>query len=400
MKQKLLHLFMVGYGVLFCFLSFACKKSPVVTLTVWGPQEEQAVLEKLVETFKSEHSGKEFDITLEICGENDAKQKVLENATNAADVFGFANDQLKDLVEAGVLHEINRASDLRYLRDTISQLAMDSATLNGKVYGYPETADNGYFLYYDSSILSADDVTDLDTMISVALARGKKIFMDVSNGWYIASFFLGNNGTLSIAKDGTAICDFNNESGLLAAQGIQAFINSGAFITGDDSVMQEGIARREIIAAVSGTWNAEIVKASLGQAYAATKLPQFTLGNGQKKQMASFGGTKILGINANSPFLAEACDLALWLINEQNQMKRFEIRSIGPSNVIASRSEAVRKNIALSALAYQSQFAYSQKNVPGSYWTPAEEFGELLESGEVENLQDALDEMVRKIVGE
>ena len=63
--------------------------------------------------------------------------------------------------------------------------------MDGKLYAFPMTADNGYFMYYDSSVFSAEDVKSLDKMLEVAGTAGKKVFMDLSNGWYIASFFLG-----------------------------------------------------------------------------------------------------------------------------------------------------------------------------------------------------------------
>lgn len=70
------------------------------------------------------------------------------------------------------------------------------------LYGYPMTADNGYFLYYDKSVLSEEDVQTLDGILAKANEAGKKVFMDVSNGWYIASFFLGAGCTLGLDENG------------------------------------------------------------------------------------------------------------------------------------------------------------------------------------------------------
>ena len=50
------------------------------------------------------------------------------------------------------------------------------------------------------------------------------MFMDVSNGWYIASFFLGAGGTLSVV-DGVQVCDFNNEKGLAAGEAIKGIFS-------------------------------------------------------------------------------------------------------------------------------------------------------------------------------
>ena len=354
-------------------------------------------MQEMTESFKAQYPDKTFDIQLGVVSEADAISKYSEDPAAAADVFAFANDQLRDLVAQGALYEVERADDLAYINSEISALAIDSATLEGAIYGYPETADNGYFLYYDSSVFTADDVKSLTAMMEVADAAGKKIFMDVSNGWYIASFFLGNGGTLSLDADGKQLCDFNNANGLATAQGIQAFVDSAVFMTGDDSVLLAGIQDGSIAAGVSGTWNAAAVSEALGDNYAATKLPTFKTGDGKDVQMASFGGTKVLGVNSQTAHPAEAMDLAMWLISEENQVKRFEAREIGPSNIKAAESEAVKANVALAALAEQSKYAFSQKDVTGSYWSPAEALGTELETHTTADLQGLLDTMVEQI---
>ncbi|MBR5969924.1 MAG: extracellular solute-binding protein [Lachnospiraceae bacterium] len=369
----------------------------VIALKVWGPQEEQELLQEMTESFKAQYPDKNFAIELGVVGENDARTRYSEDPAAAADVFAFANDQLRDFVNAGGLYEVERPDDLAYINSEINGLAIDSATLDGAIWAYPETADNGYFLYYDSSVFDAADVDDLDSMLAKADAAGKKVFMDVSNGWYIASFFIGNGGTLALSESGAQVCDFNNEKGLAAAQGIQTFVESPAFLTGDDSVLIAGIQDGSIAAGVSGTWNAEAISEALGENYAATKLPKFTTGDGSKVQMASFGGTKLIGVNSQSAHPAEAMDLAMWLTNEENQVRRFEVRQIGPANIKAASSDAVKANIALAALAEQSMYAVSQKDVGGNYWTPAEAFGTALESGEAGDLQQLLDDMVEQI---
>ena len=43
------------------------------------------------------------------------------------------------------------------------------------------TADNGYFLYYDKSYFTEDDVKTMDRILEVAEAAGKRVL----NGTYI-----------------------------------------------------------------------------------------------------------------------------------------------------------------------------------------------------------------------
>ena len=371
------------------------EEKTVVTLKVWASQEDQEMTKGMIDEFIAANPDKEWNISLAVVGEPDAKTKYLEDPAAAADVFSFANDQLRDLVAAGGLYKVTRNADDVKARN--GEGAVGAATLDGQLYAYPMTADNGYFMYYDSSVFTAEDVQTLDGMLAAAEAAGKKVFMDVSNGWYIASFFLGNGGTLGIDANGNQTCDFNNANGLATAEAIKAFTAHPAFITGDDTVLTAGIQDGTIAAGVSGTWNADSISTSLGANYAATKLPTFTVA-GAQVQMSSFGGYKQIGVNSQTQFPVEAMDLANWLTNEANQVKRFETRALGPSNVKAAASDAVKANVALAALSLQSQFAVSQNDVLGSYWGPAEAFGTTMEAKDYStDLQTLLDTMVAQI---
>ena len=366
-----------------------------VTLKVWAVQDDQDMTKAMIDEFIAANPDKTWDITLAVVGEPDAKTKYLEDPAAAADVFAFANDQLRDLVAAGALYKVTRNAEDVIARN--GEGAVGAATLDGQLYAYPMTADNGYFMYYDKSVFTEEDVQTLDGMLAAAEAAGKKVFMDVSNGWYIASFFLGNGGTLAIDANGNQTCDFNNANGLATAEAIKAFTAHPAFITGDDTVLTAGIQDGTIAAGVSGTWNADAISTSLGENYAATKLPTFTVG-GEQVQMSSFGGYKQIGVNSQTAFPVEAMDLADWLTNEANQVKRFETRALGPSNVNAAASEAVKANVALAALSLQSQFAVSQNDVLGAYWTPSEAFGTTMEAKDYSiDLQTLLDTMVAQI---
>ncbi|MEG2935886.1 MAG: extracellular solute-binding protein, partial [Clostridium sp.] len=342
-----------------------------VALKVWGSQEDQALIGELVESFKAANPDKEYTIELGVVGEPDAKTKYLEDPAAAADVFAFANDQLYDLVGAGGLYEVTRNKEAIIAENLPG--SVDAATKDGKLYGYPMTADNGYFLYYDKSVISEEDAKTLDGILAAADKAGKKMFMDVSNGWYIASFFLGAGGKLGIDSNGKQTCDFNNDMGVKVGEAIKAFTASSAFLTGDDSVLTGGFGDN-IVAGVSGTWTADAIKEKLGDNFAATKLPTFTV-DGKQVQMGSFAGYKLVGVNSQTKNPVEAMNLAEWLTNEDSQALRFEKRAMGPSNVKVSESAAVKANIPLAALALQEQYATSQKEVLGAYWTPAEAFG-------------------------
>ena len=397
MKKLLVSMLMI----LMAFSLVACKaEEPVaevkdVTLKVWGSQEDQEMLTGMIEEFKAANPGTNWTIELGVVGEPDARTKYLEDPEAAADVFAFPNDQVMDLVNAGALYEVTINKDAIVAANI--QSAVDSATVDGKLYGYPMTADNGYFMYYDKSVFSEEDVKSLDKMLEVAQAAGKSVFMDVSNGWYIASFFIGAGNKFEMV-DGKQVLDFNNETGVKVGEAIKAFTAHPAFLTGDDNVLKAGLGTT-IAAGVSGTWNAGDISTILGANYGATKLPEFTLG-GVATQMGSFAGFKLMGVNSLTMYPEEAMALAEFLTNEANQVKRFETRKLGPANKNAAQNEAVLADVALSALAQQAPHSMSQNSVAGTYWGPAEAFGLALENKDYTmSIQEMLDALVSQAAG-
>ena len=326
-------------------------------------------------------------------GEADAQARYLEDPAAAADVFSYPDDQIITLVKADALYEVTRNRDQIIAENSAG--AINAATYDGVLYGYPMTADNGYFLYYDKSVLTEEDVQTLDGILAAAEKAGKKFNMDVANGWYLASFFLGNGCQLTLDADGKQICDFNNEKGLAAAEAIKALCDHPAFLAGGQDLLQGSIGDT-ICAGICGTWISSAVKEKLGDNYAACKLPTFTCG-GEQVQMGSFLGCKILGVNTQTAHPVEAMELAEYLTNEQSQLRRFEALGYGPSNVNVAASEAVASEPALAALAAQSAYAISQ-HVLGGYWTPAGAFGAELVAHNGSDLQAMLDQLVEQTV--
>ena len=323
-----------------------------VTLKVWADQGELELTEKLCNEFAAEHPEKEYTFEYGAVGAVDGKARYLEDPAAAADVFLFADDQLVDLVKADALYEVTRNTDTIIAANTPGSI--NAATYDGTLYGYPMTSDNGYFLYYDKSVFTEDDLKTLDGILAAANAAGKKVHMDVSNGWYLASFFLGNGCTLTI-EDGKQVIDFNNANGLAAAEAIRAFCNDPAFVTGDDSVLSGGIGDA-IACGVSGTWVASAIQEKLGDNYGCCKLPTFTC-DGKQVQMGSFLGCKIYGVNSQTAYPVDSMELAEYLTSEKAQIERYNVLNYGPSNVNALADDTIASNLALQALNAQSEFA-------------------------------------------
>ncbi len=366
----------------------------VVTLKVWGSQEDQKLLQSMVDSFKAANKDVKYSISLGVVSEADTQARLLEDISAAADVFAFPDDQITDLVNAGALYEITRNKDKIKSENLLG--AVNASTVDGALYAYPMTADNGYFLYYDKSVITAEQAGSLDSILAACKQKNKKFFMDISNGWYIASFFLAAGGTVGVDKNGKQTCTFDSQNCVKAGETVKALCADSAHVTGDDAVFTGGIGDK-IAAGVSGAWNADAVKERLGDNYAAAKLPTVSI-DGKQTQLKSFAGYKLIGVNSSTKQPIEAMKLAEWLTSEQNQLLRFKERMAGPSNIKAAASSEVKSNIALTALAAQNEYGVSQRGIKSTFWGPLEAFGTAMENKDYsKSVADLLRSMVKDI---
>mgnify|MGYP002572763828 CR=1 FL=1 len=216
-------------------------------------------------------------------------------------------------------------------------------------------------------------------------------------GYLTLAGFFYNKDLFDQAKVEYPTADWTQEDVQAAAEAIRAICNHPAYTSGDDTVLQGGMGDA-ICAGISGTWVAAAMKEKLGDNYAAAKLPTFTV-DGEQVQMGSFLGCKILGVNTQTQHPVEAMELAEYLTSEDAQIRRYEVRGYGPSNLNAAASEEVSADVALSALAAQSEFGVSQ-HVLGTFWTPAEAFGAELEAHSEADLQTLLDQFVSQVTAQ
>ncbi len=369
-----------------------------IALKVWAAEEDQALTAELVEKFKAANPDQTFDITIGVESEAKAKDDILVDPEAAADVFAFASDQITDLVKAGVLQPVQDV-------DTISSEnvagSVEAATVDGTLYAYPFSADNGYFLYYDSTVVT--DPTNWDAILADCAAADKKAGMVMASGWYNAGFFYGAGFTTELNADGSTTMDWNGTSadginGTDVAQAMLDIATNSAFLPITDGDTSNQIATGDLAAIVSGTWDAEAVQAAFGEGYAACALPTYTCA-GNQVPMGSAAGYKMIGVNANSAQAGWAMELAKFLTNEESQTARFEARQIGPSNIAAGENPAVQENIALVAVTAQNGANGVVQTVGGGYWDPTKTFGEIIAQGNPEgtDLQELLDNVVAAV---
>ena len=313
--------------------------------------------------------------------ESTAKDTILTDVEAAADVYSFASDQLIDLVNAGALMNLEDVGEAltvggRTLDDVKNEnveASVEAASVNGSLYAFPRAGDNGYFLYYDSAILSDEDVASWDNLLAAAERNGKKVGMTLASGWYNASFFYGAGFTTGLNEDGTTSIDWNGTSaeGYTGVQVVQSMLDiagNASFMAIADGDISNRLATGDLCACVSGTWDAMTAQEVYGDGYAAIKLPTFTVGDEQVQQ-GSVAGYKFVGVNGFSENAGWATVFADFITSESAQEESFAQRESGPTNKNIIDSDEVKANIAISALAEQSEFSSTQL-VGGKYWDP------------------------------
>ena len=364
-------------------------------ITVWVADVIVDLTKQQIDDFNATNTdGITFNATVEAVGEGDAATQMITDVEAGGDIFCFAQDQFARLVQAGALAKLGVQAG-ETVRATNDSSAVTAAPMGDELFAYPLTADNGYFMYYDKSVIPEEDVGSLEKLIEDCEAAGKYFAMEnETSAWYIASWFFGT-GCVSewqTDSDGTFISlndTFDSPNGLIAAKGMKKLLDSKYYLSSSDGAgFDSGCA-----VVVTGTWAYETVSGILGENLGAAPLPSFEV-DGQTYHMGSFSGCKLLGVKPQTDAVKAAAlhKLAQYLTGEQGQMERFNAVAWGPSNLADQATDAVQANAALAALQAQNAYAKVQGQIHGSWWDIAKVIGtDVKEATDEAGLQQALD---------
>ncbi|MCR4856564.1 MAG: sugar-binding protein [Erysipelotrichaceae bacterium] len=350
-----------------------------VTVTVWGPQEDQSDdngkwLQTQCEAFAAEHPEWEITFNYGVCSEGDAKTNVTTDPAAAADVYMYANDQIPDLLKSGALAEFG-GNTLSAIKENNSQTTVNTVSYDGQVLGVPYTA-NTWFMYYNKAVISDEDAKNLDTM----LTKGKVAF-PLDNSWYIAAFYVANGCTMfgENGDDAAAGFDFSGDKAVEVTNYLVDLVANPNFVNGDVST------GNDIDAFFSGTWDYQKAKDAYGDNLGIAPAPSFTL-NGEEKQMKSFAGSKAVGVNPQAALYAEhpeiAVALAAYLGNTASQQAHYDKRNIIPTDKNINVGDDALAKAQMDTMAYASIVQPLQANM-GNWWTPAQSMGAELVAGTV-----------------
>ena len=278
---------------------------------------------------------------------------------------------------------------VKNIKENNDEGSIKAASVGDQLYAYPMTSDNGYFMYYDKSVITDPD--SLDKIIEDCTRAKKKIRFALEDSWYTSSFFFAtgchSDWTMDATGKFTDVDDnFNSDKGIIAMKGMQKLTQSACYDSNADIFTDAAVV-------ITGIWNSEAAAAHFGKNLAATDLPSFTV-DGKSYQLGSYAGYKLIGVKpqADSKRAAVLALLAEYLTGEESQNRRFEELEWGPSNIKVQSSEKVQSNISLVALAKQNAHAKPQGQIHGSWWDIAKVLGaDAKVAASDKDLKDALE---------
>ena len=370
-------------------------------ITVWVGEAAVDLTKKQIEDFNNTNTdGIKFNATVNPVSEADSASQMLNDVDAGADLYCFAQDQFARLVTGGALNKLGDKAAAT-VKEANDPSVVAAATSGDTLYAYPLTSDNGYFMYYDKSVIPEEDVDSLEKLIADCEANNKYFAFEVqSSAWYIASWFFatGCKSEWTTDDDGNFVSvldTFNSPEGLIAVKGMKKLVDSKFHLSSHSP--DEFASGAAVV--VDGMWDYDVVKGYLGDNMGVTDLPSFEV-DGKEYHLGSFSGCKLMGVKPQSDPVRAAVlhKLAQFLTDETRQMERFEAIAFGPSNLNAQKSPAVQANPGLAALLKQNEFAKPQGQIHGSWWDIAKVIGDDVKAAEdEEGLKQALQNYYDKI---
>lgn len=338
-----------------------------VTLNVWesnnGPDE---FIRKAGEEFTKKYPNITINYVHVELGDAAGQIALDGPAGIGPDLFAAPHDKLGEMVAGG---HVLPTADANAMRKRVLGACSAALTYEGKLYGYPVSAET-YALFYNKALIRESDVPktweDLASFAKQfnAANPGKYGFvMDVGNAYYTIVFttsagnrLFGPNGT---DKTRTNINSEKSIKGMKFFQGLRSALNvPAADLTTSvaDTAFSSGTAAMHI----TGLWNV-VPFTKAGVDFGVAPLPSLP---GDKTPSASFSGTRAMFVSAYSDHPEEAALFADFLVSPEMQKLRFEITGALPA--ISMKVDSPY----MGGFIKQLDYAFPMPSIPqmGAYW--------------------------------
>lgn len=373
-----------------------------VNLKVWAPENQiqPGTMDAMCKSFQALHPEWKITFTVEAQGEDTAKDEILKDVTAAGDVFFFANDQLTALVNAGAIARLGGSTE-EMVKSTMAEAVVDTVSVDDAIYAIPFT-HNTFFMYYDKSLLTADDIKSVETIMAKATPENVYNFcFDAAGGWKLGAWYYGAGLTVygDSQKDFAAGCNWNNPTGVAVTNYLIDLINNKKCAYNDDVSLSELAADHRIGAWFDGSWNYQMYKDALGDDLGMAVIPTFNP-DGNVYQLKGFYGSKAIGVNAQAANPEVAVAFAAYLGSEEMQLQRFKETGQVPTNINAGNSAEVQADEIAKVIVAEANNASVMQPTAAEfgerYWTNAGAIATEIRSGALnkDNVQEKMDTFV------
>ena len=273
---------------------------------------------------------------------------------------------------------------LSYLAETVSEEIYTTGKkykYDSDVVGYPIVKYNTFNLIYDSRYLSPTEITDFETILKKARDLNKQVGITLDNGWYLASFFMGEG---ALGKDSLTCVDngdgtthmettWNSDRGVQIANYLTDLLRNYS-----DVIVNDYIINDSKLAVFSGLWE----KGSYGMDgnFKFAEVPNYKLPNGDVVAPNSFSATINGCINTKSSKAEKQTARAFMMLMMKKQLQENILLNAGqyyysPTNAEVLKNIYTQKyNIDDDTFAYYKQLqrtADQFQSVNGMYWEQA-----------------------------
>ncbi len=365
------------------------------TISIWTTANEAELIEEIIEEYNDTALPEnQIKAEIEIKDPSHLSSQIIADPSNGPGLFYCNDSECRILKENNILMSLENTGYDTIIRTNNSPISIKCASIDNELYGFPFSVDNGYFLYYNATYLSEDDVKTLEGILAKCDEYEKKFCMDVG-GWYTASWFFANgvggpdSCTFHEDESGKIFYDINWDEPEVVQEieyleGIfQEHSNAWVLPSGGEGILP-GLENQTTIAAVSGTWHEEVIE-QYCENIKATKLPTFH-GN----QMSTFTGSSFYSLNSfkNEEQLEASAIIADLITNKEAQLRRAEQkRKSPPCNLEAMEDPRYLDNASMAIKALTDQVnacaAVQSASVETRYWDVASNIGIALKNNDL-----------------
>lgn len=361
------------------------EEEPITcTLTIWSPSEDQdpeygAWIVTMCEQFAELHPNWDITFNYGVCTESDAKSLIPQDLDAAADVFVYSSTGLEKLCQSNSLAQFG-GTYLDQINENYSSVLVDCLTYeDGGVYGVPMTT-NTYFMYYDSSVFTEEDITSLEAM----LEKGK-VAISLTDGFYLSCFYLANGCTFfgESGTDRAAGVDLSGDKAVAVTDYLVDLAKNENLVVASPadaiSMMREG----QVDAYFCGTWQAAQTEEVLGENYGVAPLPTIQI-NGEAKQLRPFSSAKAIGVKSTTAYPEVAIPLAMYLAGYESQVYHYENRGYVPCHLSLVEDPEIQSDVVVKVDSYSiDNIAVPRASFTemSYFWSAAESFGTAIRDG-------------------